>query len=74
METYKINIRFWDRNVQGYVQKFNDHFDVFFQDEELLQAFGGMISFDAGKKLKSARQTSAVDANKFYKTIAEHLK
>lgn len=73
METYQINVRFWDRHIQGCVQKFYDHFDVFFQDEEILQAFGGLISFDADKKLRNAKQTSAVDKDRFSLTEESQL-
>lgn len=73
METYKIAVRFRERNISGYVQKFSDHYDVFFQDEELFQSFGGLIYFDSSKKLSSAKKTTADDAQKFYKVIADQL-
>jgi hypothetical protein len=56
METYKIAVRFRERHIQGYVQKFPDHFDVFLQDEEVLQSFGGMISFDVTGKFKTPKR------------------
>lgn len=73
METYKINIRFRERNISGYVQKFSDHFDVFFQDEEILQTMGGLISFDFDKKLRMTRESKADDAARFYKAVADQL-
>jgi hypothetical protein len=74
METYKIYIRFRERNISGYMQQFDDHYDVFFQDEEILQSMGGLISFDSNKKFLSAKQTTADDAQRFYKVVAEHLR
>jgi hypothetical protein len=73
METFKIVVRFRDRHINGYVQKFDDHYDVFFQDEEILQSMGGLISFDSKKQLKYAKATSADDASKFHKAIASQL-
>jgi hypothetical protein len=74
METYKIAIRFRERNINGYVQKFSDHCDVFFQDEEILQSMGGLFSFNSDKSFRSAKPSSADDAKKFYKVISEQLK
>ena len=61
-------------NVSEYVQKYNDQYDVFFQDEEILQSFGGLVSLDSNGKFKSAKGTKADDAKKFYKLDADQLK
>ena len=47
--------------------KSSDQYDVFFQDEEVLQSMGGLIAFDINKKFSYAKSIAGMIPINFIK-------
>ena len=74
MESYTVFIKFRYETRKAHVHKHVDHYGVWLTDSDLIQDFGGLITFDCNKKLLSARKPTAFDSSFFYKAIAEQLR
>ena len=74
MESYTVVIKFRYETRKVHVHQHDDHYGVWISDSDLIKDFGGLITFDNHKKLRSARKPAAFDSSFFYKAIADQLR